>query len=170
MRISTLLKLMFAAALPLYATDDETASAVEAKPEVEDAGNVSGASTAPAATDGTVAGAGISSGDAPTIGDVLEQGDAAGNVGVLDAEAKSANDTPSSAASALSEGGIAGDQSQDSERDDDWLTAHQAEYDNGLKCSLHGLAVADMSREQLIAFIGFLDTALVGVGTRFAEA
>lgn len=49
------------------------------------------------------------------------------------------------------------------------MDAHRDEHENGLLCSLHGFSVVEMSREQLIAFIGFLDTVSVGLGKRFAD-
>jgi hypothetical protein len=35
---------------------------------------------------------------------------------------------------------------------------NKAEYENGLKCSWHAKSTVEMSREELIAFIGMLDT------------
>ncbi|WP_186058653.1 hypothetical protein [Burkholderia gladioli] len=46
------------------------------------------------------------------------------------------------------------------------IDAPAADYANGLKCSWHGKAAADMPRDELIAFIGMLDD----YATRLAKA
>lgn len=38
-----------------------------------------------------------------------------------------------------------------------WLVDHKSDFDRGCLCHLHGLDAKDMSRDELLAFVGFLD-------------
>ncbi|WP_321814593.1 MULTISPECIES: hypothetical protein [unclassified Paraburkholderia] len=97
----------------------------------------------------------ISASDAPAVAALGE------GVASL-AASQSASDTSLSVSSASQGDGTEGAIQTDADTRD-WLSQHQEDYANGLKCSLHGLDATDMSRDELIAFVGFLDDTLTNM-------
>jgi hypothetical protein len=100
MRISTLLKLLIAAALPLYAIDDETASAAKEKPEVAESPNAAGGVSSDAQSAGET-----SAGDASTSTSAADDGP--NELAGAAAADPSASGTPSSAENASQSAGTA---------------------------------------------------------------